>query len=570
MRLGRKISLASAGMVALLICALLLSVWAMHRIGVASEAAQLQGLRMSQAQEVHMRVVRSVMHVGNALVMVGSFASENNGAAIKCDACHEERDKSRLTGPIDKDSQEFARILRTLLEASTTEQEKSLVSAISQKSEAVRTANAEAIDLWKQAKIGEAGAAFMTGSVPAIDAVDVAIEKLVEYRRAQVTAINRESAKTAATAQWMLLILVALAAVTAIPLGLLMARDASRPIAKVIEHLDAVGRGDVSREVPSHLAARRDEAGDLAKATQQVITSLRPMIRKVADGVQTLSASSTELSSVSGQMSTGSRQTSERADAVAAAAEEMSASMHTLTSEMAQATSNLTSVAGSTEEMTATIGEIAANSEKARRITMDATRQATQVSDSVGQLGQAAQRIGKVTETISNISAQTNLLALNATIEAARAGAAGKGFAVVANEIKDLAQQTAKATEDIKDKVTGIQSSTSQTIVDIGSISQTIRDVSEIVSSIATAIEEQAAVTRDIAGNIAEASSRVQNASDQVTQSSHVSTQIAEDISTVTEAASQAANGSTQVSTGAVDLSKLAEALRHTVEQFKL
>src|ERR1017187_5300530 len=154
--------------------------------------------------------------------------------------------------------------------------------------------------------------------------------------------------------------------------------------------------------------------------------------------------------------------------------------------------------------MTATIGEIASNSEKARRITEDATRQAARISEQMNQLGTAAQQIGKVTETITEISSQTNLLALNATIEAARAGSAGKGFAVVANEIKGLAQQTAAATEDIKGRIAGVQSSTAGGIAEIGKVTQVIREVSDIVSAIAAAIEEQATVTKDIARNIGE------------------------------------------------------------------
>ena len=134
------------------------------------------------------------------------------------------------------------------------------------------------------------------------------------------------------------------------------------------------------------------------------------------------------------------------------------------------------------------------------------------------KLGQAAQEIGQVTETITNISAQTNLLALNATIEAARAGTAGKGFAVVANEIKELARQTAEATEDIKARIAGIQDSTGTAISDIGQITTVIKDVGGIVASIAAAIEEQATVTKDVAGNIAQASTGVRDANQHVNQ----------------------------------------------------
>jgi len=186
------------------------------------------------------------------------------------------------------------------------------------------------------------------------------------------------------------------------------------------------------------------------------------------------------------------------------------------------------------------------------------------------QLGTAAQEIGKVTETITSISSQTNLLALNATIEAARAGAAGKGFAVVANEIKELAQQTASATEEIKGRISGIQSSTGAAIADVDKIAGVIREVGEIVATIATAIEEQAAVTRDMARNIAEASSGVKDANERVAQTATVSQEIARDIAAVNTASGEMTSASQQVQASSMDLSQLAEQLKAMVGRFKL
>ena len=183
-----------------------------------------------------------------------------------------------------------------------------------------------------------------------------------------------------------------------------------------------------------------------------------------------MSPASAELSASSARMSDGSREASDKAHAVAAAAEQMTANVMSVASGMEQTSTNLGTVATATEQMTSTIGEIAGNSEKARRITEEATRQAARIGEQMNQLGAAAQEIGKVTETITEISSQTNLLALNATIEAARAGSAGKGFAVVANEIKELAKQTAAATEDIKGRIAGVQSSTAGGIAEIGKV----------------------------------------------------------------------------------------------------
>jgi uncharacterized phage infection (PIP) family protein YhgE len=162
------------------------------------------------------------------------------------------------------------------------------------------------------------------------------------------------------------------------------------------------------------------------------------------------------------------------------------------------------------------------------------------------------------------------LLALNATIEAARAGAAGKGFAVVANEIKELARQTVDATQDIKGMVTGIQSSTSDTLVDLGRISQIISQVSEVVETIAAAIEEQSTVTKDIARNVNEAVAGVKDANERVAQISSVSKSVAKDVATVNDAAGDMALGSEQVMTSAAELSKLAADLQDLVGRFKV
>jgi methyl-accepting chemotaxis protein len=186
------------------------------------------------------------------------------------------------------------------------------------------------------------------------------------------------------------------------------------------------------------------------------------------------------------------------------------------------------------------------------------------------ELGKAAQEIGQVTETITNISSQTNMLALNATIEAARAGAAGKGFAVVANEIKELAKQTAAATEDIKGRISGVQSSAGTAIADIEKITAVIAEVGHIVSSIATAIEEQAAVTKDVAANIAQASSGVQEANERVAQTATVSRSMAQDIAGVDNAAGDIRSGGEQVRASASELSKLSEHLKSLVEQFRV
>jgi len=377
--------------------------------------------------------------------------------------------------------------------------------------------------------------------------------------------------KATSSTIWILLIAGGLLAIAAAIFGGgTLTRSIAKPLGAAITHLHAVSEGDLTRDAPAEFQARGDEIGLLARAKQAMIVNLRQMVRDISGGVQVLSSSSAELSANSTQMSGGSHLASGKAHAVAAAAEQMTTNVASVAAGMEQTSTNLTSVASATEQMTSTIGEIANNSEKARRITEEATRQAARISEQMNQLGTAAQQIGKVTETITEISSQTNLLALNATIEAARAGSAGKGFAVVANEIKELAQQTAAATEDIKARIAGVQSSTAGGITEIEKVSQVIHDVSEIVSSIAAAIEEQSTVTKDIARNIAEASSGVQDANKRVSETSHATREIAQEIVHVDQAAGQMADGSEQVKSSATELSRMAEQLQTTLQRFQV
>ncbi|MBI5534143.1 MAG: PAS domain-containing protein [Deltaproteobacteria bacterium] len=303
--------------------------------------------------------------------------------------------------------------------------------------------------------------------------------------------------------------------------------------------------------------------GALGVYTDQ--TKVLQIFQDVSTSVHTLATSSTELSAISGQMASASRTMAERAHAAAAATEELSVTSSAVALGMDQASHNLSSVASATTQMTSTVGEIAGNADRARAITEKAVAQTAGISGLMQDLGKAARDIGKVTETITSISAQTNLLALNATIEAARAGAAGKGFGVVATEIKELAKQTAHATEDIKSKIAHIQSSSAGTIADIEKISCVIREVSDIVSTIASAIEEQSTVTANIAQNVVGASHGVSEANVQVGQASTVTQTIAKDIAEVGESVQNTSDASSQIERSAVELSQVAEQLKAMV-----
>jgi len=342
----------------------------------------------------------------------------------------------------------------------------------------------------------------------------------------------------------------------------------TKPIKQVTAGLKDVaqGEGDLTKRLKIDY---KNEVGDLSHWFDSFIDNMNTMIREIAENAGRLSESSAQLLSISDEMSNGAGNMSSRATTVAGASEELSATLNSVAAASEQSSANANMVAAAAEQMSASVSEIASNSEKARSITLSAVEKANSASQRVHDLGTAAQAISKVTEVINEISEQTNLLALNATIEAARAGEAGKGFAVVANEIKELAAQTANATQDIKAKIDDIQQSTGLTVEEIKEITDVIGDVNDTVGIIATAVEEQTATTREIANNISQASKGIQEVNENVAQCSTVSSDIAGDISTVNNDASEMTNSSSVVKINADELSRFAEQLNAVVRRFK-
>lgn len=286
----------------------------------------------------------------------------------------------------------------------------------------------------------------------------------------------------------------------------------------------------------------RDELAELGDALNHMKQSLHDVIQSIANTSTQVACSSEELSASSQQISASTVETSAQANVVSQATGKVS--------------QNLQSVAIGAEQMTTTIQSIASNAHEAATIAIRAVETAHTATLAIGKLGQSSREIGDVIKLITSIAQQTKLLALNATIEAARAGEAGKGFAVVASEVKELARQTAKATEDISPRIAAIQNDTSHAVEAIGTISAIINQVNEISGTIATAVEEQSATTNEMMRNVADAAK--------------ASTEITQNIAGVAEAAQETSSGAQESQKAANHLAEMAARLHQLVEQFKI
>jgi methyl-accepting chemotaxis protein len=312
-----------------------------------------------------------------------------------------------------------------------------------------------------------------------------------------------------------------------------------RPLAVVVKALGGLAKGDLTVRVD---LPGNDELSQVGQALDETTDSLRQTVGALAAHAAAMSSASNQVADTAAQIAATAQQTSTQADLVTTSANQVSGNVRT--------------VAAGSDEIGNSIGEISQNVNDAAQVAAEAVDVAEATNATVARLGASSLQIGNFVDVITSIAEQTNLLALNATIEAARAGEAGKGFAVVASEVKDLAQETAKATDDIARRIAAIQADTTDAVTAIDQITAIIGRISDYQNTIATAVEEQTATTAEMGRNVAAAADG--------------SADIASHITSVADAATVTASAAGQSLAAATELARIGAELRSTVAGFRI
>jgi methyl-accepting chemotaxis protein len=353
-------------------------------------------------------------------------------------------------------------------------------------------------------------------------------------------------------------------------LSIVVAAAIANPLKGIRDYTQTLAHGDFSQELPSKYLQRKDEIGDLAQGMQTMVNNTRDLLHEIDHNSQSVASAATELSAVSTQIAGNSEELNTQTNTVASATEQASTNIRSIAAAAEQMSSSVNTVAAAIEEMSASVKNVAQNSQKELQVASEAGKYAHSGKEIMDRLGVATSSIGKMIDMINDVAEQTNLLALNATIEAATAGAAGKGFAVVANEVKELAKQTAQATQEIEAQIDDMSNNTKQAITAIQNIVTVIDEVNSISQTVMRAVGEQSATIGEIAMNVSGVSGGARDVARNVAESAHGLTQIARSIHGASTAVRETTLGVTQVKMSAEELARLSEGLKALVGKFKV
>jgi methyl-accepting chemotaxis protein len=568
LRIGTKLAVTSALTIGLVALMIYLQMRGDAEVQKLSAVASVQQSIAQSAAEAKASV--RGMQIGMRDILMASSPAELQKAVSYFD----ERQTSAL-----KFASEMARLSRALENGKRIDRLTTLIGDFKNAQQQIEALRKQEIAIDKNGANAEVAAQLAKLSaniarlrtemtVPINEEISELTMQITDYAKQKSAEARAEAEAEAASVARTSLITGVLAALVLIGACIFSVFSIARPMRALTAAMERLAGGDFSVLLPG--LGRKDEVGEIAGAVEkfkivseqkaraeaeakmrqdQIAAEQRKAeMRRLADGfegavgeiVGTVSSASTELEASATTLTSTAERTQQLTSAVASASEE--------------ASTNVQSVASATEELSSSITEISRQVQESARVASEAVGQARTTTERVSELSNAATRIGDVVELINTIAGQTNLLALNATIEAARAGEAGRGFAVVASEVKALAEQTAKATGEIGQQISGIQAATQDSVGAIREISQTIERLSEISSTIAAAVEEQGAATQEISRNVAQAAQGTQ--------------QVSSNIIDVQRGASETGSASSQVLSAAQMLSEDSDRLKREVGRF--